>query len=75
MFSLISMYICLEKPVYQLDIPEFMDIPATVEQEYKILELREILKQLDPVSKTLQSEKLTMVMVRYLFDEVIKHIP
>lgn len=74
MFSVISRYIEQKQPIYQLNIPEIMDILPMVEQEDKILELYEILKQLDPVTKTLQSETFTMVMVRSLFEQLIKLI-
>lgn len=49
-----------------------MDIIRTEEQQDKILDLHKMLIQLDTSRKSLQSEKLAMVMVRYLFGEVIR---
>lgn len=45
------------------------------EQNENITELFSMLKKLDPVPKILQSEKLTIVMVKYLSDEVIQRFP
>lgn len=70
-----SRYIELKPSIVMLSVPEITSLLPTEEQNEKITELISMLKKRDPVTKSLQIEKLTMFMIRYLFDEFIQLFP
>ena len=74
-YQMISRYFEIRSMIRQIDLPEVRLLLPTEDEEAELSDLFKKLQQLDTVTKSLQSEKMTVSLVRYIFDEVISRFP